>query len=120
MGMPGCCPQFLRDVGRKRGDHQQQWFGERAGDGAVARNEPACVSVQLDKTSNRCVKSQLREVLVDASDRLVQPPRRFLTKWTVVHPGLTRLLVDNVAPKALQEPVSTHNVVGAPRSVHVE
>ena len=74
------------------------------------------VVVQLDQLGDRRVEAQRLHVVAHTRDGAVQEPLSLDVGRAVEQGHLARLLVDDVAPQALEEPVHADHIARLPRT----
>ena len=111
-------PQLLGDVRREWREHQDELF-----DGAAGRAVGELLGQmagQFDQRGDGDVVAQAVVILTDLRDCLVQQAKCLVVGLDVGDADGTGLLVDDQAPRTLQESLQSHNVFRCPRARLIE
>ena len=117
--MAEAAPELLGHVRREWCEHEHHRLDHLSGR-AARGGDLRHVVVERDELRDRRVEPHRRHVGPHAGDGPVQEPARLVVRGALDHRQRSGLLVDDVAPQALEEAVDPHDVARAPRARRVE
>ena len=114
--MTQALPEFFRNVGSHRGDHEHQGFDDLARHGLQTRD----VVVEHDELGNGRVHAQVLVFHGDVGDRPSQEAARFLIRRILGNRQLAGGLINGVTPQALEETLRADDSARLPGAGHVQ